>query len=77
MNFTHSSDCRSFTRQSSKARTSKNKARVANYDKLVELKAKWDPDGFFNFQQGIGSDFEPRPPFPNGNLDLSPLSWTL
>ncbi len=48
-----------------------------NYDKLVELKAKWDPDGFFNFQQGIGSDFEPCPPFPNGKLDLSPLSWTL
>ena len=48
-----------------------------NYSRLVNLKNEWDPTGFFDFQQGIGSKFEPGAPFPNGDLDLSPLNWTL
>ena len=32
-----------------------------NYDELVRIKKAWDPDKHFNFQQAIGSDFEPTP----------------
>jgi hypothetical protein len=35
-----------------------------NYDELVRIKKEWDPKGHFNFQQAIGSPFEPVP----GNL---------
>ena len=45
-----------------------------NWDKLVDIKQKWDPNGVMNFQQGIGSNFEPDENYP---LDLSPLSKTL
>ncbi|QDU42869.1 6-hydroxy-D-nicotine oxidase [Symmachiella dynata] len=46
------------------------------YDRLVKIKMKEDPNGFFDFQQGIGSDFNPSPPKPGGSLDLSPLKRT-
>lgn len=32
-----------------------------NCDELVRIKKAWDPDGHFNFQQAIGSPFEPTP----------------
>jgi len=32
-----------------------------NYDELVRIKKEWDPQGHFNFQQAIGSPFEPTP----------------
>jgi hypothetical protein len=32
-----------------------------NYDELVRIKKEWDPKGHFNFQQAIGSPFEPTP----------------
>jgi hypothetical protein len=41
-----------------------------NYDELVRIKKEWDPKGHFNFQQAIGSPFEPTP----GNL--APLFHT-
>lgn len=41
-----------------------------NYDHLLKVKKKWDPDNFFQFQQSIGSKFKPDPRAP---LDLSPL----
>jgi hypothetical protein len=41
-----------------------------NYEKLLSIKQKWDPDNFFRFQQSIGSPFEPL----HGKvLDLTPL----
>lgn len=45
-----------------------------NYDRLEALKHHVDPDGFFMFQQAIGSDFEPSGDMP---LDLSPLNRTI
>jgi FAD/FMN-containing dehydrogenase len=44
-----------------------------NWDKLVKVKKHWDPKGQFDFQQGIGSDFNPTRTSP---LDLSPLTRT-
>lgn len=41
-----------------------------NYARLVEVKRRWDPDGRFQFQQCIGSSFEPTPG------DASPLFQT-
>lgn len=32
-----------------------------NYKRLVRIKKEWDPDNRFDFQQAIGSDFEPEP----------------
>ncbi|MFP5236440.1 MAG: FAD-binding oxidoreductase [Acidobacteriota bacterium] len=32
-----------------------------NYDRLVRIKKQWDPTSNFNFQQAIGSPFEPTP----------------
>ncbi len=43
-----------------------------NYKRLVSIKEKIDPDNFFNFQQSIGSDFNP----PKVLGDLTPLSRT-
>jgi Berberine and berberine like len=44
------------------------------YDRLLKIRDHWDPEGKFNFQQGIGSDYVVPPrKFP---LDLSPLSRT-
>jgi hypothetical protein len=45
----------------------------ANYAKLVEVKKHWDPKGFLDFQQSIGSTFNPTRTTP---LDLSPLTRT-
>lgn len=45
-----------------------------HYDRLLEIKRRVDPDRFFRFQQGIGSDFEPSSDEP---LDLSPLNRTV
>src|SRR5882724_2100629 len=44
-----------------------------NYKRLLEVKRHWDPKNFFQFQQGIGSKFEPNTSQP---LDLSPLNRT-
>jgi hypothetical protein len=44
-----------------------------NYKRLLEVKHKWDPKNFFQFQQGIGSKFQPDISMP---LDLSPLNRT-
>lgn len=45
-----------------------------NYPRLQEIKRRFDPSGFFDFQQGVGSEFQP----PGGEpLDLSPLNRTL
>ncbi len=46
----------------------------STYHKLVDLKKRWDPKGQFDFQQGIGSKFQPDRSSP---LDLSPLFKTL
>lgn len=44
-----------------------------NYDRLMRLRQLVDPDGFFSFQQGIGSAFEPDLSRP---LNLTPLLQT-
>lgn len=45
-----------------------------NYDRLKKIRDHWDPEGKFNFQQSIGSNYAVPPrKFP---LDLSPLSRT-
>jgi FAD binding domain/Berberine and berberine like len=44
-----------------------------NYERLLGIKARWDPHRFFDFQQSIGSPFEPSMDEP---LDLSPLNRT-
>ncbi|HMG36326.1 MAG TPA: FAD-binding oxidoreductase [Blastocatellia bacterium] len=44
-----------------------------NYKRLLEIKRYWDPDNLFQFQQSIGSMFEPNTAMP---LDLSPLNRT-
>ncbi|HEX7182839.1 MAG TPA: FAD-binding oxidoreductase [Thermoanaerobaculia bacterium] len=44
-----------------------------NYPKLLRIKERVDPDGFFKFQQAVGSKFEPAGGEP---LDLSPLNRT-
>ena len=44
-----------------------------NYERLVRIKKQVDPKNLFNFQQSIGSDFNP----PAGPLkDISPLNRT-
>jgi hypothetical protein len=44
-----------------------------NYKRLVAIKQKVDPHNYFNFQQGIGSPFNPpKPPL----RDISPLNRT-
>lgn len=44
-----------------------------NYQRLLAIKKKIDPNNYFNFQQSIGSTFNP----PKGPLtDLSPLNRT-
>ena len=43
------------------------------YDRLLNVKKQWDTTGFFDFQQGVGSDFEPDLEKP---IDLSPLNRT-
>jgi hypothetical protein len=45
-----------------------------HYDSLLRIKRHWDPNNFFQFQQGIGSSFEPKVAMP---LDLSPLNRTI
>lgn len=45
-----------------------------HYNRLLAIKERVDPDHFFRFQQGIGSDFEPSSEEP---LDLSPLNRTV
>jgi FAD/FMN-containing dehydrogenase len=44
------------------------------WDRLCEVKEHWDPKGFFDFQQGIGSRFQPH--VKRYPLDLSPLYRT-
>ena len=44
-----------------------------NLSRLVDLRHRVDPDKFFEFQQGVGSDWEPDLSEP---LDLSPLDRT-
>jgi FAD/FMN-containing dehydrogenase len=44
-----------------------------NYDRLLAIKQRVDPHGVFDFQQGVGSPFEPDVRQP---LDLSPLNRT-
>lgn len=44
------------------------------YPRLLEIKHAVDPDNMFEFQQGIGSDYEPSGAEP---LDLSPLNRTI
>lgn len=44
-----------------------------NYERLLSIKRQADPEGVFDFQQGIGSRFEPDVTKP---LDLSPLNRT-
>lgn len=44
-----------------------------HYSRLLDVKQHWDPQGMFNFQQGIGSAFAPTRTSP---LDLSPLTRT-
>lgn len=43
-----------------------------NYKRLLEIKKKIDPNNYFNFQQSIGSPFNP----PQELTDLSPLNRT-
>jgi hypothetical protein len=44
-----------------------------NYERLLQVKKEWDPAGQFDFQQGIGSSYQPS---RNTPLDLSPLTTT-
>lgn len=44
-----------------------------HYQRLLTVKQHWDPNGLFDFQQGIGSSFNPTRSTP---LDLSPLTRT-
>ncbi len=45
-----------------------------SWDQLCKVKKRWDPKGFFDFQQGIDSKFQPDvSKYP---LDLSPLRRT-
>lgn len=44
---------------------------LGNYPRLLDVKRACDPDGFMNFQQGVGSPFEPDQSQP---LDLAPLN---
>jgi hypothetical protein len=43
-----------------------------NYKRLLEIKQKIDPDNYFNFQQSVGSPFNPSKTL----TDLSPLNRT-
>jgi len=43
-----------------------------NYKRLMEIKQKIDPNNYFNFQQSIGSEFNP----PKVLTDLSPINRT-
>ena len=45
----------------------------AHYNRLLDLKKSWDPDGVFDFLQGIGSNFQPD---VKPTLDLTPLRRT-
>jgi hypothetical protein len=45
----------------------------SNYERLLQIKQRCDPNDFFAFQQGVGSNFEPDISEP---LDLSPLNRT-
>jgi FAD/FMN-containing dehydrogenase len=45
----------------------------SNYARLLGIKRRLDPDGVFDFQQGVGSFFEPDVSRP---LDLAPLNRT-
>ena len=47
---------------------------AGNYARLLRIKRQADPAGFFRFQQGVGSEFEPSRAEP---LDLSPLNRTV
>jgi hypothetical protein len=47
-----------------------------NYARLLAIKGHWDPKGQFDFQQGIGSGFNPTRPKSPEPLDLSPLTRT-
>lgn len=44
----------------------------SNYKRLQAIKQKVDPHNYFNFQQSIGSSFNP----PRGTKDISPLNRT-
>lgn len=46
-----------------------------SYDRLCKVKKYWDPNGFFDFQQSIGSKF--RPDVDTYPIDLSPLYRTI
>lgn len=46
----------------------------SNYKRLLEIKKKVDPDNYFNFQQSVGSSFNPPDEMPV--TDLSPLNRT-
>jgi FAD/FMN-containing dehydrogenase len=50
-----------------------NKYYVDHYPRLLDIKKRCDPNGFFDFQQGVGSPFEPDLSQP---LDLAPLNRT-
>ena len=44
-----------------------------NYERLVAIKQQVDPHNYFNFQQSVGSSFNPPPP---PLTDISPLNRT-
>lgn len=50
-----------------------NKYYRQHYNRLLQVKQHWDPTGYFDFQQGIGSSFSPTRTTP---LDLTPLNRT-